>query len=437
MATVSAILELILLEFGDSASGGFPHWGDVAVNNFTQLEKAVGEVVSKAVTSADESLSDAEHNALLIKASGVLTGNRSILTQDRKGFWLVTNDCTGDFTLTFKTTSGTGVVIPQGGKALVVSDGTNILEIANVSANGTAARIKRVEKSGAYTAVPSDDGSLLACTATLTLSLKAAAVLGDKWSTLVFASTGTTTIDPSGAETINGAATLALTEGQAALVVCNGTAFNAVVLQTVATVQKTTPVSADRLGILDSAASFVGKWFSWGNILTALDALYQPLHAKLTAISGMTWAANMMPYYTGTTTVATTSLTAFARTLLDDSTAVIARGTLGVNDEYLMGVFAGPMNAYNATTRIGVYMPYAGSISALYHRLAVGGMTVALQINGVSVSSISAVSVTTTVGGVAATGANTFAAGAYINFVFSGHTSADEDFEFMIVIARS
>ena len=56
--------------------------------------------------------------------------------------------------------------------------------------------------------------------------------------------------------------------------------------------QKSTPVDADKMGLLDSAASFVLKYFTWANLKSTLktyfDSLYQPVDADLTTISGQT-----------------------------------------------------------------------------------------------------------------------------------------------------
>lgn len=56
----------------------------------------------------------------------------------------------------------------------------------------------------------------------------------------------------------------------------------------------------------------------------------QPLDAGLTSISGLTTAADQMLYLTGADTYATTSLSVYSRSLLDDADAATARGTLGL-----------------------------------------------------------------------------------------------------------
>jgi len=64
-----------------------------------------------------------------------------------------------------------------------------------------------------------------------------------------------------------------------------------------------------------------------GAARTAIGA--QAAHTHLTSLSGLSGAANGVPYFIGSGAMATTPFTAFARTLLDDGDAATARATLG------------------------------------------------------------------------------------------------------------
>lgn len=63
-----------------------------------------------------------------ITLAGALTANINIVVPAWIKSWTVVNNCTGSFSVTIKTASGTGVSIPTGMTAQVVGDGVNIIQ---------------------------------------------------------------------------------------------------------------------------------------------------------------------------------------------------------------------------------------------------------------------------------------------------------------------
>ena len=124
-----------------------------------------------------------------------------------------------------------------------------------------------------------------------------------------------------------------------------------------ATAEKTTPVDADKFFEGDSADSGFLKWVSWANIKATLNAVYQPLDAELTAIAGLTSAADRVPYFTGLGTAALATFTAFGRSLVAAVDAAAARTLLALGTMALeaataflrLAGVAGGQTAYGGT----------------------------------------------------------------------------------------
>ena len=81
-----------------------------------------------AVTTANVTLTAAQARARYLTVTGALTGNRDVIVPNN-GEWIVFNNTTEAYDITVKTSAGTGIVIAQGTRAIVLADGTNVVRI--------------------------------------------------------------------------------------------------------------------------------------------------------------------------------------------------------------------------------------------------------------------------------------------------------------------
>lgn len=108
---------------------------------------------------------------------------------------------------------------------VLASNGTGV---APSWQNVPATTLTISNKTGAYTVVSGDNGTIINCTSgSFTVALTAAASLGAGFNCWIWNTSNTTadviTIDPSGAETIDGVSTLLLRRGEGTQIVCDGT----------------------------------------------------------------------------------------------------------------------------------------------------------------------------------------------------------------------
>lgn len=223
-------------------------WGDTVNNGLTELvEAAIAGTAAITMTDADKTLTTAneaadEARCMFISLSGgSLTATRDVICPSVSKLYVVLNATTGGQAIRFKTAAGTGVTIPNGHRALLYCDGTNVTPaiglppLSSTGSNGSALgslgslAADTQAKTANYTVVEADRGDVIFCTNSFTLSLTAAATLGDGFSFgLVNTGTGTITIDPNGAETIDGAATKVLAPNQSCIVITDGTLWRTV-----------------------------------------------------------------------------------------------------------------------------------------------------------------------------------------------------------------
>ena len=130
-STYSSNLNLEIITTGEKAGT----WGTITNTNLQQLEQAASGYLSLDVGSADVALAISQGAVsngknLYIKLTGTLTANRNVTVPDTFERVYVVEDTTSrtssNYTITFKTVSGTGVALPPASTSLIYSDGTNV-----------------------------------------------------------------------------------------------------------------------------------------------------------------------------------------------------------------------------------------------------------------------------------------------------------------------
>lgn len=92
-------------------------------------------------------------------------------------------------------------------------------------------------------------------------------------------------------------------------------------------------VSDAGLGLIDDASvADMRTTLGLGSAATQASTAFQSADATLTALAGLTTGADLVPYFTAADTAATMTVTSFARTVLDDTTAGAMRTTIGADD---------------------------------------------------------------------------------------------------------
>ncbi len=95
----------------------------------------MGSIQYKNVAGAvDVTLSVDEAQTQILELSGVLTASISVIVPTSPWQWTVRNGTTGAYTVTVKTSAGTGITIAQTKRAIIYCDGTNVVRVtADVS----------------------------------------------------------------------------------------------------------------------------------------------------------------------------------------------------------------------------------------------------------------------------------------------------------------
>jgi len=133
--STSANLKLTVQATGENSGT----WGQITNTNLLILEQAIGGYSAITVNATTGATLTYSNGALsngkdaVIKLTGTITGNIDVVIPDSvEKTYIVENGTSGAFTVTFKTSSGTGVTwgSTDKGTKMVYSDGTNVVDTA-------------------------------------------------------------------------------------------------------------------------------------------------------------------------------------------------------------------------------------------------------------------------------------------------------------------
>lgn len=165
MASTYSSLKFELIGTGEQTGT----WGATTNTNLgTAIEEAiVGYATANfpadsdlTLTLTDSNATQTARNFVLNVTSGVsLTVTRNLIVPAIEKPYIIFNNTTGGQAITVKTSAGTGVVVPNGGKALVYVDGTNVVPSINSLPVSATVTYKLPTSDGSPTQVLTTDGS--------------------------------------------------------------------------------------------------------------------------------------------------------------------------------------------------------------------------------------------------------------------------------------
>jgi hypothetical protein len=174
-STYSSDLKLELMATGENAGT----WGTKTNTNLNLVQQAVAGYEAIDVASSDVALamSDATisnaRNAT-IKLTGTLAANRTVTVPNsiEKVYNIIDGTDHAGYTLTFKTASGSGVLLCEGNCYLLYADGTNVVKASEYRKWRTVSAAETVQ-AGAKLFVETNGGAV-------TITLPASPAVGDE-----------------------------------------------------------------------------------------------------------------------------------------------------------------------------------------------------------------------------------------------------------------
>ena len=137
-ASYTTSLKLTLPADGDTGWGNTVNTGVTSLIDASVAGTAAvvhDNAIDYTLTSVNGTADEARKMFLAI--TGTLTANRNVVCPAVSKLYFITNSTTGGFSVTLKTTAGTGISVPNGRSVVLYCDATNVVNALSAPAGGT------------------------------------------------------------------------------------------------------------------------------------------------------------------------------------------------------------------------------------------------------------------------------------------------------------
>jgi len=326
----------------DAATKGYVDASQQGLDVKESVKAATTGNITLSGTQTVDGVSLSVGDRVLVKNQ--TTGSENGIYVVASGSWSRAADADADSEVTagLFTFVSEGTVNGDAGFSLTTNDditvGTTALTFTQFSGAGNITGGDGIQKSGSELSIDAKaNGGLVIESSELAVDLGASSITG----TLAIADGGTGGTSASAARTNLGVAIGSDVQAHGAVLDdLSGLtqASNKGIFFDTANSASTFDLTAAGRALLDDADASAQRT----TLGLAIGTNVQAANSNLSAIAGLTSAANKIAYFTGSGTADVADLTSFARTLLDDSDASTARSTLGV-------AIGSDVQAYNAS----------------------------------------------------------------------------------------
>lgn len=137
-ASYTTSLKLTLPADGDTGWGNTVNTGvttliDASVAGTAAVvhDNAIDYTLTSVNGTADEA------RKMFLNITGTLTANRNVVCPAVSKLYFITNSTTGGFSVTLKTSAGTGILVPNGRSVVLYCNATDVVNAVSAPAGGT------------------------------------------------------------------------------------------------------------------------------------------------------------------------------------------------------------------------------------------------------------------------------------------------------------